>query len=236
MVERQNILNEISRLSAELGRTPGKITFANETGIRESDWLGVHWARWGDAVREAGLEGNNLQGRSDEAELILCLYQIASEFGRMPTEAEQRLYSKQHPKFPNRNTFRNVLGDKGQMTRRLRDWLLMERSDDPLLDVLEVEDNVGRPELVRDGKFGWVYLLRSGDFFKIGRSDQIERRVKEVTIAMPEKVELEHAIKTDDPVGIETYWHRRFADRRANGEWFKLSFADVRAFKLRKFQ
>ena len=236
MIDRQTILNEISRLSADLGRTPGKIVFFNATGIKESDWLGVYWARWGDAVREAGLEENRLQGRSDENELILNLYQIASEFGRMPTEAEQRMYSKQHPQFPNRNTFRNVLGDKGQMTRCLRDWLLLENPDDPLLGKLEVEAKVDQPELGQPEKNGWVYLLRSGDFFKIGRSDQIERRVKEVTIAMPERVELEHAIKTDDPSGIEAYWHRRFADKRANGEWFKLSFADVRAFKLRKFQ
>lgn len=238
---RERILNEIKRLAAENGgKTPGKAFFHQETGIAESDCYGRLWLRWNDVVADAGLEPNEKQERLS-SDLVLDKYaEVCRHYGRPPSSAELRFYARETSNFISHNTFAKHFGSKGGVIGALRDRST-ERGEEDLIAILP---NVEPSEASTAGpgpgssnvSEGWVYLLQSGNHFKIGRSDELEKRVKQISIALPEKVELVHAIKTDDPPGIEAYWHRRFANQRANGEWFKLSPADVKAFKRRKFQ
>lgn len=230
------ILDAIRRLAAEAdGRVPGARQFGELTGFRESSWRGVHWARWSEAVAEAGLTPNlTSQARRIDDDVILeHLAKACRQYGRAPTVAELRLLRRGNAEFPDFKTIERRFGGFSQLGAHVGAWAA--RHED-YRDVAELLGAKGDAPPTNSRGDGSVYLLQSGAFYKIGRSDELERRVKEIKVALPDAAVLVHAITTDDPSGIETYWHRRFEKKRANGEWFKLDRADVAAFKRRRFQ
>jgi len=71
----------------------------------------------------------------------------------------------------------------------------------------------------------------------IGKSVDPSRRYREVHLELPDETRQVHTIPTDDPTGIEKYWHERFAEKRiSRTEFFTLDGHDVQAFKRRKYQ
>jgi hypothetical protein len=70
-MDKQHILSEIKRTAAANGGVPlGRERFFRETGIKYHEWIGKIWARWGDALREAGFEPNKLQTAYNDDILI----------------------------------------------------------------------------------------------------------------------------------------------------------------------
>lgn len=231
---RDQILKEIRKLAAaNSGKPPGSQKFERDTGIGEAAWRGVYWARWSDALKEAGFVANEKQRKSTNEFIVAKFIEAARHYGNLPSAMELRMYRKAHEDFPNEKTIHNHFGSKEQLLSQLRVWL---HNKPEFQDVAEMLGPEVKDAEIPGATEGFVYLIRSGIHYKIGRSDEIERRVKEIRVAMPEAAVLVHSIRSDDPPGIEAYWHRRFADRRANGEWFKLTASDVAAFKRRKFQ
>lgn len=243
-VAREWIIAEIRRLADEAGGTaPGKSAFFRATGIKESDWSGHYWARWSDAIDEAGFSPNAMQTKLDDDALARSLANEVRRLGRFPTYAEMKLRRKTDRTFPSHNTVASR-GDPTQLHQLVKRFC--EKQDEyadvisllPPIDTESSEPTIAAQQAPPEvATHGYVYLVRSGKHHKIGQSTDVQKRLLQLNTGMPESGTLVHVISTDDPRGIERYWHTRFADRRVrpDAEWFALSVADVTAFRRRQY-
>ncbi|MBM4147342.1 MAG: GIY-YIG nuclease family protein [Nitrospira sp.] len=235
-MNKEDILKEIKRTAQENGGMPlGQQRFLRETGIKKSDWYGKIWARWGDAISEAGFSPNSLQTAYDVNVLFERYVQLVRELGRLPTDGDVKLKARSDSTFPSHSTFLLRFGSKSELVRQLvEQYHSLEGYEDivRLCGQYSPRKEDASNEL-EPGKIGFVYLIRHGSRreYKIGKTFNPVRREGEIILQLPEKVEPIHYIKTDDPSGIESYWHTRFADKRKEGEWFDLTSSDVQAFK-----
>jgi len=237
-VTKEEILAEIRRTAAENGGRPlGRGRFEQVTGITQYD-IGRYWARLGDAQREAGFEPNALNAAFSDDLLLEKFAKLVRTLERIPTNQEMRLARMQDSTFPNSKAFERF-GNKNERLNRMLEYYRLRPE---YRDVTAIIEAVYVPNLAttaeepsiksEQSRYGFVYLVRGhrGEY-KIGRTNLVDRRLSELGATAPIEQQLIHEIKTDDPAGVEAYWHARFADKRMRGEWFKLSAADVRAFK-----
>ncbi len=233
------ILQEIERtVKANEGKALGRNVFSSQTGIKPSEWC-AYWARWGDALREAGFAPNQFQASYGKRELLEKYANLALELGRLPVEGELRLKARRDSEFLSHSTFLR-LGKKAERISQLLEFCRNHERYKNIVPLCEAYIQHTRrlndePRSLQELQTGFVYLIKSGRFYKIGMSNSAGRRSYEIALQLPEKTSTVHSIRTDDPIGIEAYWHKRFQAKRKNGEWFNLDASDIAAFKRRKF-
>jgi len=177
---REKILQEIRRLAtANGGKTPGARAFEQVTGIRDSAWRGVYWPRWSEAVIEAGLAPNATteERRIPDDVMLAQLAEAYRYHGHIPTVAEFQIYGRQNPDFPNFKTIERRFNGFKQLPAHVRAWVVDRPEYADVARLLGVVAASGAEATRQSKTEGSVYLLRSGAFYKIGRSDDLERRV-----------------------------------------------------------
>jgi hypothetical protein len=240
-MNKEYIIKEIDRTAKENNDIPlGWRRFEKETGIKYHDWWGKYWAKWNDALIEAGYPPNKLQSAYDETFVIEHVIPLIRKFGRLPTPGELRLEAHNNTFFPDPKTIHRHLGGKSEMANKLTAYCEVKSGYSDIADICREVTKTSKEDSENyfkesDIEFGYVYLMKSGRFYKIGSSRNVERRNYEIGIKLPEDINILHKIRTDDPIGIENYWHNRFKDKRKQGEWFDLSKEDISGFKRRKF-
>jgi len=233
---KRHILAEIKRLAEAKGKPPGVRLFESETGIKDSDWYPDLWLRWGDALQEAGFTRNTMVEPLSDELLIQQYARLAQKLSRLPLQGEMIRESKTNPEFPSEKTYRRFRGKTNLLNAVAKYCRANAEFEDVLAFCENARTNHSSTEVETgtiEPKIGYVYLFRHGSRreYKIGRTSNPIRREGEISVELPQGLEPIHVITTDDPSGIESYWHQRFAEKRLKGEWFALTADDVRAFK-----
>lgn len=88
------------------------------------------------------------------------------------------------------------------------------------------------PPPPKPSRAGYIYLLH-GDgtpWYKIGQSEKPILRVSQLGTRAPFPIVMVTCAHVQDMDFNEKFWHMRFADKRAEGEWFLLTPDDIALF------
>jgi len=235
---RYHILNEIRRLATQTGKAPSEALFARDTLISEQQWKDKFWPRWGDALNEAGFGRvtRNQQLRADE--VLVKIVDACRTFGKVPTYAEMDEYRRINPDLPGNKIIAKHFSDRAGLVLALSNLAVTNEEFSDLKALLPRQIPFARESASRSNRTtdGFVYLIKSGAYYKIAQTETIETPPNQTSTALAIKTVIVHTIRTDDPQGIEAYWHNRFKQKRTTGGWFNLSPADISAFQKRKYQ
>ena len=175
-MNKERILQKIKAAAKANGGSPlGIDRFENETGIKEWDWQ-KHWPRWSDAVREAGFTPNKLTVSYSEIELLNKYAVLTKELGKLPTHGDLLFKTHNDSTFPTEKTFRRF-GGKALLIKQLAEFCKTRSEHKIVADLCaayvipkqsKVEETVYQVE-----EFGFVYLIKSGRFFKINSVAEI---------------------------------------------------------------
>lgn len=74
-----------------------------------------------------------------------------------------------------------------------------------------------------------LYILQCGNRFKIGVTNNIEKRIASLQTGNAEPITLVHIEERINPTKAEKYLHRCFHKNRLKGEWFEgITLHDIR--------
>ena len=100
-------------------------------------------------------------------------------------------------------------------------WILIPGDKDYIIEKLTGTSRASKKQS------GEVYLIKANNFYKIGATSNVKRRISEISTSIPFEISIITTITTDDMYKLEASLHDRFSEKRVNGEWFILEQSDV---------
>ncbi len=245
-MKKEHILNEVRR-TAKNGDPLGGTKFVEETGIKKSEWYGVYWNNWSEVLTDAGFEPHKFNESHDEEWLIEKAIDLIKDMGEFPKASDFIRKRKEDKAFPNPSSF-NKRWKKHELAKKVIEYCEKNNVSPDVIEICRLISKRGDTKKAKkldddidtEEKSGHVYMLEHDGVYRIGASIDAVQRHKQIKVQMPFVTKEIHVISTDDPFGIEAYWHKRFKDKKQKGkqklqgDWFNLSARDIKAFKKRR--
>ena len=74
----------------------------------------------------------------------------------------------------------------------------------------------------------FVYLIKADEYTKIGVASNVDKRIRVLQTGNHFKLEKIFEYETDDSCDIEQFLHKKYIQKQAYGEWFKLTKSDIK--------
>lgn len=104
---------------------------------------------------------------------------------------------------------------------------LIEDHNREKMDAAFPQHREPKPVIKPKPKPGYIYVIKGGDYYKIGRTGNMTQRMKSFSKSIPSNFDLVCSWRVDDMVQEEKELHEIFSESRVRGEWFSLNEDDV---------
>jgi hypothetical protein len=242
-ISKQEILAEIRKfVDGNGGEIPGERTFVTATRMRQSAWKGKYWARWTDAVREAGYDPNAMTQRIPDENLLEQLAGFITKLAYFPVRDEINMQARTAAGFPVWQTIKKRYGGMPQTAAALLEF--RRKTENTALaklcearlerEALKPKNDANRRQIAIETGFVYLKYSPSLRLYKVGKANNADKRGAGISLLLPEDLIPKHEIRTDYPYILEKYWENRFRAKKKQGEWYDLNSADIKSFKKRR--
>lgn len=99
----------------------------------------------------------------------------------------------------------------------------------------EVRQEVARTKRksTKNDRSGYIYFLSSAGYVKIGKTLNLDDRMRSLEMSTPLEIELLHFVKSENIDKDERIFHNMFVTKRVKGEWFDLDERDIEEIKTK---
>jgi hypothetical protein len=165
------------------------------------------------------------------------------EFKIDPTTSEHKYIPLAGNYSPNKTNITSEV--KNKMGESNTSWKVLSRDANSLMgknttsgqsvnklrDKRTVPQDSGPTYTIEKTKYwGYVYLIKSGDHYKIGKTNNYNKRLGHLKIQLPNPIKHICSHETEDMDRLEKFYHSKFNHHRLNGEWFNLDYNEIEFF------